>query len=184
MKKLTLLYILMILFSVAFTLPPYGSSGYEAFFTWKENRKLSWNDFQGKPNNNSSEVAMAASSVEFSYSTKNNQIEWTVTAKYYPRLSWSIKSLESDYILKHEQLHFDITELYTRLFRKQLKEKVHSAKDLAKLKSISNNILKKWTNEENNYDNETNHSVDIQKQRLWQLNIQERLDVLKDYSSK
>lgn len=168
----------------AFALPPAGDEGYKTFFTWNENRKLNWSDYQGKAINNAAEVAMTASSVEFSYYTKNNQIGWTVTAKYFPKLSWSKKNLESDYILKHEQLHFDITELYARLFRKRLKENVKSARDITLLRSIGKTIMKEWAEEENDYDNETKHSTDEQKQAEWNLNVQERLDALKEFASK
>lgn len=154
---------LFLLLISAKQLPPKGDIGYKTFFTWNENRKLNWNDFQGKPMDNVGEVAMAASAVEFYYYTKNKEVGWTVTAKYFPKLSWSKKKLQSDYILKHEQLHFDITELYARLFRQRLKESVKSTKDLNKLKAISKQIMKEWNDEENDYDRETNHSIDEKK---------------------
>lgn len=180
-------FIFISLFSLLISakqLPPKGDDGYKTFLTWNENRKLTWNDFQGKPMDNTAEVAMTASSVEFYYYTKNNQVGWTVTAKYFPKLSWSKKNLQSDYILKHEQLHFDITELYTRLFRKRLKESVKSIKDMDKIKSISKQIMKEWNNEENDYDRETQHSTDEKKQAEWNLNLQQRLDALKEFASK
>lgn len=180
-----ILFLYSIIISVlSFALPPAGNEGYDAFFTWTENKKLTWSDFQGDPLENSSEVAMATSSVEFFYATKNKQVTWTVTAKYFPKLSWSKKKLQSDYILKHEQLHFDITELYARLFRKRLKENVFSVNDIPKLNSISNNIMKEWSQEENLYDKETNHSMNEQKQAEWSVNLKQRLDALKEFASK
>lgn len=184
MKEQLLFILSFVCISTAFPLPPAGADGYKTFFTWTANRKLNWNDFQGNPVDNTSEVAMTASSVEFNYYTKNNQIGWKVTAKYFPKLSWSKKNLQSDYILKHEQLHFDITELYTRIFRKRLKENIYSTNDIAKLKSIGKDIMKEWAKEENNYDKETKHSTDENKQAEWNLNLQQRLNALKDYASE
>ncbi len=161
-----------------------GSGGYKVFFTWKADRRLIWSDFQAKPVDFASEVAMTASSVEFSYYTKRSQINWSVSAKYFPKLSWSKKELQSDYILKHEQLHFDITELYARLLRKRLKENILSVSDVFKIKSITKNIMKEWEEEENDYDRETKHSTDAQKQQEWNFNLQQRLDALKEFASK
>lgn len=165
-------------------LPPYGSKMYKTFFVWNENRKLNWNDFQGKTIANASEAAMTASSIEFSYAVKGDEITWIVTPKYYPKISWSKKNMQSAYVLKHEQLHFDITELYARLFRQRLVENVKSAKDIEKLKKISKQIIKEWQEEENDYDKETNHSIDEKRQAEWNLNVEERLNNLKEFTSR
>jgi hypothetical protein len=183
MKLSGILLLLSALTLLAFRLPPAGSEAYMSYFFWNENRKLNWDDFEGKPVANASEVAMTASSVEFSYKTKKNELNWTVNSKFYPKLSWSIKNKQSDYILQHEQLHFDITELYARLMRKRLTEEIKSAKDYQKLNVIGKDVLKKWQTEQNTYDRETRHSVDSVSQKRWNELIQKRLDELKAYSS-
>jgi hypothetical protein len=183
--KLGLVFILLY-FSLILQaeLPPYGSKMYKTFFVWNENRKLNWYDFQGKAIANASEAAMTASSIEFSYAVNGNQLTWLVTPKFYPKISWTKKNMQSDYVLKHEQLHFDITELYARLFRQRLFENVKSAKDIEKLKKISKQIIEEWQQEENDYDIETNHSIDEKKQAEWNLNVEERLINLKEFTSR
>lgn len=180
---LVFIFLLFSLFLNA-ELPPYGSKMYKTFFVWDENRKLNWQDFQGKAIANASEAAMTASSIEFSYAVKGNEITWIVTPKYYPKISWSKIDMQSDYVLKHEQLHFDITELYARLFRQRLSENVKSAKDIEKLKKISKQIIEEWQQEEIDYDKETNHSIDEKKQSEWNLNVAERLTNLKEFTSR
>lgn len=184
MKKILLSVFLYSLLNAAHALPPRGSEEYKTFFTWNENHKLKWSDFQAVPVPNSSESAMTASSVEFSYFTRGNQVSWEVTAKYFPKLSWSKRSDQSDYILQHEQGHFDITELYARMFRKQLAENIRSAKDVPKMSAISREILKDWDKEESAYDKETRHSLDSTRQKEWLTKLQQRLDALKDFASK
>jgi hypothetical protein len=174
----------LLLTAATYALPPASDERYNSFFTWTENKKLTWPDFQGVPIDNAAEVAMATSSVEYSYYTKNKQVFWTVLAKYYPKLSWSKKSKQSNYILQHEQLHFDITELYARLFRKRLAENIKSTGDLSKISGISNTIMKEWQEEQDDYDNETNHSMNEKKQAEWNLNLKQRLDALKEFASK
>lgn len=184
MKKLLLFISTVVSLVSAFGLPPAGDERYKTFFTWTENRKLSWSDFKGEAMEHAAEVAMTASSVEFSYYTKGNQITWTVMAKYFPTLSWSKENKQTDYVLKHEQLHFDITELYARLFRKRLSEQVKTSADLPVMRTIGKEIMKEWQLEENKYDLETKHSIDEQKQAEWALSIQKRLDALQAFSSK
>ena len=86
--------------------------------------------------------------------------------------------------MQHEQLHFDITELYARLFRKRLDENIKSTGDLSKISGISNTIMKEWQEEQDDYDNETNHSMNEKKQAEWNLNLKQRLDALKEFASK
>ena len=86
--------------------------------------------------------------------------------------------------MAHEQLHFDITELYARIFRKQLTENIKSVRDLSKIKGMGKQILSDWDKEEDLYDRETEHSINEAKQKEWILNIRQRLDELKDFASK
>lgn len=182
MKKIT--FILSILFLLSYSKAQPATGNYKEFITWKDSILLTWKDFKGEPIPNAAEAAMTASSMEFSYKTRGNQVFWNVNVKFFPLLSWSNKSKQSDYILKHEQLHFDITELYARLFRKQLKENIFSLKDISKIKTINKNILQQWQNEQDKYDRETNHSINETKQLEWNKNIQQRLEALKEFASK
>ena len=184
MKKDILLISLLLFLISSNALPPAGAREYESYFTWNENKKLNWNDFQGKSIKNTAEAAMTSSSVEFTYFTKGSQIRWEVKAKYFPKLSWSKKSSHSDYILQHEQLHFDITELYARLFRKRLEENVKTSKDIQMLNSIGKDIVREWQQEQSAYDKETKHSMDEEKQVEWNSNVLERLEELKEFASK
>jgi len=161
-----------------------ATGNFKDFIYWKDSTKLTWNDFKATAVTNAAEAAMTASSMEFSYNTKNTQLFWNVSVKFFPLLSWSKKSQQSDYILRHEQLHFDITELYARMLRKQLTENISSTKDIAKLKLINKTILQQWQNEQDKYDKETNHSINAIKQAEWNLSIQQQLNNLKNFASK
>jgi hypothetical protein len=161
-----------------------ATGNYKEFILWSDSLKLSWNDFKGTPIPNSAEAAMTASSMEFSYGTKGTKVTWNVTCKFFPQLSWVKQDKKSDYIFKHEHLHFDITELYARLFRKRLTENVRSNNDVSKMKIISKNIMKEWAEEQNKYDKETNHSINEEQQAIWNANVQKRLDELKAFATK
>ena len=164
-------------------LPPSGDIAYKTFFTWSENRKLQWVDFQGTAYPNADEVAMAATSVEFNYSTKGDKISWTVTSKFFPKASWTKIHTENEEVLKHEQLHFDITELYARTLRKALKENIFSRADLNKIRVISDQVLDQWSKEQDNYDKKTNHGINKQQQKYWENTIEKRLNALQEFAS-
>ena len=44
--------------------------------------------------------------------------------------------------------------------------------------------MKEWQEEQDDYDNETNHSMNEKKQAEWNLNLKQRLDALKEFASK
>ena len=95
----------------------------ESVLSWDASYKLSWSDFKAKPNTNSSAVAITASGIIFGFSIKqtdkNKVVSFTtdVYAHFYPEQSWYKMKRANNHILQHEQLHFDITELYARKFR-------------------------------------------------------------------
>lgn len=181
MKKISLF--LSFCFVLLFVKAQPETGDFSSAIIWNDTTKLTWSDFKAKAIPNAAEAAMTASSMEFSYNTKNSKIFWNVKVKFFPFLSWTKTAEQSDYILKHEQLHFDITELYARLLRKRLAENIHSSKDIQQLRAINKNILREWQNEQDKYDRETNHSINKAKQIEWNLSIQNRLNALLNYAS-
>ncbi|WP_223033904.1 DUF922 domain-containing protein [Hanstruepera marina] len=153
---------------------------------WQENYKLSWENFIGQPDPNSDAAAVTSSGITFGYrlSRVNNVIESIhveVTAHFYPEKSW-VKSNEADnHILAHEQLHFDITELYTRKLRKATSQVVVSQNANNELDAIHSRIVKELNDYQNHYDDETNYSRNHEAQAKWQKSIKEALEALKDY---
>lgn len=85
---------------------------------WSKNRKLTWEDFKGIPDRTDSLiVAGTTSTIKFEYSTTKNMItNYKLESIFIKSKSWSVTN--SVQLLAHEQLHFDITELYARKIRK------------------------------------------------------------------
>tara|TARA_R110000850_G_scaffold150497_1_gene273233 strand:- start:142589 stop:143122 length:534 start_codon:yes stop_codon:yes gene_type:complete len=139
---------------------------------WEENTKLSWKDFTGKPDSGNSFVASTHSSIVFSYKVTSENGKLTLTTQtdafFYPEMSWFIKGEVNDHILKHEQGHFDITELHARKLRKAFAEyKVtkNYKRELTAIFTTLNNDRQKM---QNLYDKETNHSRNVEKEINWQ----------------
>lgn len=156
--------------------------------SWTASYKLTWDDFKGKPNNNVGSVAITASGISFGYSIKENNnsivdFNTEVSANFFPEKSWYKKELANAHILNHEQLHFDITELFARKFRKEL-ERLKPENGIKKtFNHINRTINKELDAMQDLYDTETNHSINVEAQTKWQVYINEELDKLSQYKS-
>ncbi|MGB2759905.1 MAG: DUF922 domain-containing protein, partial [Maribacter stanieri] len=92
--------------------------------SWEPNFRFTWNDFKGDVPITSGAAATTASGITYRFSTyyENDElkVDYNVYAYFYPTKSWYKPKLCNEVTLLHEQLHFDITELYARKMRKQL----------------------------------------------------------------
>jgi len=156
--------------------------------TWDETSPLSWDMFQGAINNNSKAVALTASGLTFGYTfeqTNRNIVSFKakVYAHFYPHNSWVKPDSKTTYILGHEQLHFDITELYARMFRKELSGLRISNNLKQRIEEIHRRINMDLDKMQNLYDTESNHSINEEAQLRWEREVKEALDALSDYAS-
>ncbi len=166
-----------------------GASPNEESFTWNENRKLTWADFKGSVDPNSDAVALTASGITFGYSINrtNKRItgfKATIESHFYPYKSWYVRGKADDYILGHEQLHFDITELYARKFREQVARLKVSQNVKQQLDVLYANINKALAETQNAYDTQSAHSMDPEMQKKWDQRIKEELKLLDRYKSQ
>jgi len=152
---------------------------------WNENYKLSWADFQGIPPNRNSFVASTESGIYFSYSTENTNDEITLTtsvfAKFYPEKSWYLPNDVNAAILKHEQGHFDISEIHARELRKKFAAYTFSENYKNELQKIFSETENNRNTMQNKYDKETNHSKILEKQKDWEVFIKQELYRLKNW---
>lgn len=156
--------------------------------SWSESYKLTWSDFKGKPNKYVKAAAITASGISFGYSIKQsngNVVDFTteVFAHFYPEESWYKPGVADHHILGHEQLHYDITELYARRFRKSI-DSLKPEKDIKKvLNKLHKKTIKDLDAMQNLYDAETNYSIDYNEQLRWSLYISKKLEELSEFKS-
>ena len=174
--------------ALALTLMPSPNGGE---FSWSETKKLTWADFKGKPDINSDAVALTASGITFGYSYRQQRdtgeiISFTtdVNAYFYPNMSWYHKDRANNYILAHEQLHFDLTELYVRKFRKAVKDIPITKTIKSDLKKLQKDINSALSEAQNKYDFETNHSIIPEAQQRWIDSIHIELEKHKEFKSQ
>ena len=92
--------------------------------------------------------------------------------------------MKTDYILSHEQGHFDIAEIYARKLNKALKQYSFNVKTSPKeVPAMYQQIMKEEGQLQNQYDSETDFSRDKPQQAIWLEKIQRELDKLKEYAT-
>lgn len=179
MKQLIFIILIAIQFSFA----------QEDKMFWKEGRKLTWNDFKEKAPSFHSSAAITASGLSYGFSADINRgnvvVNYEIKAYFLTNESWVKPRFKNDeYLLEHEQLHFDITELYVRKFRKKLKG-VHFTKDVEnQINAIYKPIAKARIEMQKRYDAETDHSRNRTKQYQWKIKIATELKKLQEFASK
>lgn len=152
---------------------------------WDDARRLDWNDFQDKPDYAREAVAITASGIQYSYSAKlySDRVEYTTTveAQFFPKDSWYKREHANDTILGHEQLHFDLTELYARKLRKEIAFTQFTKNIKVEIKQIYDRVSKALGNAQNQYDSETDYSRDYPNQKRWEDSIKKELNRYSDY---
>ena len=97
---------------------------------WTADNKLSWENFEAKAAGKMFEAAKSEFKVDFKYQGKVKEgemiFEFDVTPMFIPEKSWCNKERATYELLMHEQLHFDITELFARKMRKKFREATFS----------------------------------------------------------
>jgi hypothetical protein len=164
-----------------------SSSSNADLIEWSDTRKLVWADFTGSLPEDAMQNA-AVTNCGFGYSSNKmtvfNKPELTVLNVFNRKLSW-VKSNQvyRQELLEHEQLHFDISELYARKLRKEFASTNFTYFNVKKkTESIYNQVQKQYLQRQQEYENESNYSLDKQKQAEWIKKIKEELNNLKEFS--
>ena len=146
---------------------------------WDSDLRLTWSDFRGKVPPASVPAATTASGISYKYSANlihhEVELDFEVNAYFYPNESWYKPEVCDDLILSHEQLHFDISELFARKMRDKLERTSFSDNVKAEIRKIYREILEELQKFQEQYDWETNFSRNAQKQLEWNKKIAEAL---------
>ncbi|MEZ4875755.1 MAG: DUF922 domain-containing protein [Flavobacteriaceae bacterium] len=152
---------------------------------WEENRPLTWQDFRGIPNRADDFVASTNSGVSFSFSFKETQeditITYTVASNFYPDLSWYRPERVTQYILEHEQTHFDISEIHARKLRKALSSLTHDRNFRVKAEAAYNALEAERRAMQRAYDSESDHSNVKEAEYQWRKKVSDELKALADW---
>lgn len=150
---------------------------------WEKGEPLEWSNFKARAPKLSGYEALSAVGISLGFNMQGDDVSIEVFSFFIPQKSWT-KDRKSQYLLNHEQMHFDISEIHARKMRKACMEAKWSAKSI---QNKLNDMLEKFTDAEDKmqekYDRETNHSIVKSKQEEWNVFIQNELQKLEPYSS-
>lgn len=160
---------------------------HEKEIEWSDTRKLTWEDFKGKekPVSNPGIAALTYCGFGFqtNYMTLFTKAKIFTTNSFTCMLSW-VRSDQKDRVdlLEHEQKHFDLCEVYTRLLRKKLEEKKLTVVNINTDAAILfKEVYALYLDRQELYDKQTNHGLNRQAQVDWGRDIQQELDRLYSY---
>ncbi|GMN08269.1 hypothetical protein MTsPCn5_36580 [Croceitalea sp. MTPC5] len=156
----------------------------EETLAWSWERRLTWNDFKGRVPPDAVPAATTASGISYKYSANllhhEVDLDFTVDAFFYPDESWYKPEVCDDLILSHEQLHFDISELFARKMRLKLERTAFTENVKSEIRKIYKETLKELSDFQDQYDWETNFSRNTKAQLEWNSRIAEALSRLED----
>ena len=149
---------------------------------WSAERKLTWSDFRAEPVKNSPAAALTSTSIKIDFESNNGSFQYHIRCRFDKNKSWV--RVRNDYILAHEQAHFDIAEIYARKLNKVLKAyKPNDAHLSSDVNRIYDSMMKEYYEKQEEYDDETNYSINKGKQEEWLKKVKEELSDLRDYAS-
>ncbi|MFO7673058.1 MAG: DUF922 domain-containing protein [Lutibacter sp.] len=158
------------------------SQNLDSTIIWTKNYKISWDDFLGKRLISKDNVA-AKSVLELYYIPgyhKKGYYSYTIIPVFNKyKSSVTDRNIK---LLEHEQIHFDILEIFSRKIRKQFEILKNCNESEYTHYKIFNNYLDSLKNYQERYDLETDHSLGEKKQEFWKKIVAIKLKELDSYS--
>ena len=156
---------------------------------WQSGLKLKYADFKADTKDiKGSAIANTASGFGFSVTDKNGEITGSIYVRFYCDKSWWKSELipeeKRDYVLAHEQLHFDICELFGRKLYKEILDLCNFGKlNNRTIKRLHSKLEKQYSNYQDKYDKETEHSTNRVEQFYWSKHVKAELEAMSGYSN-
>ena len=170
-----------ILFFCATPLAVFAQNNKEELLDWSDARKLTWADYKANPDPNSDAAASTTTNLVIDYKMTSHSFSYKIESQFSKSRSWGLH--KTDYILSHEQGHFDIAEVFARKLNKKISEYKFNAKTYQRdLQKIYEDVTKEKEDIQNKYDKETNHSIRKEEQAEWLKKIKSMLEEYADWA--
>jgi len=142
--------------------------------------KLTWADFNAKPNQESRFYAYSYWKITYSYTStvSSNKVSVNINARciFEKDRSWVKPEFMTQELLEHKQGHYYIGCLCALAFKKRVKEAILSKSTYkSQIKQIFNETLKEFLKLEKLYDEETCHFYNQEKQKIWDRDLNRKM---------
>jgi hypothetical protein len=153
---------------------------------WSASRQLTVTDFKGRPKPNQGHAALTSANINTGATCRGNVFAGTAQASFDPASSWVREpGTMTPALLRHEQLHFDIAEVYARRLRQQLGAMHTTCSELGTtFDRISQAAYAAWQQAEDSYDRDTNHGLQHERQAQWEAQVRQQLQELAAFAEK
>ncbi|MES2518424.1 MAG: hypothetical protein V4585_09975 [Bacteroidota bacterium] len=139
---------------------------------WSPIRKMTWADFTGTMPRNTKYSAQIFTNFEYLAPLKleNGKLTIDLQMKVYMLKSgsWTSSATLSEYSIAHEQLHFDLTKLIVERFKQKAKNILTVDNYDSELQLLFIEMYREMNKIQKEYDDESNHSINIFGQQKWQ----------------
>ena len=154
----------------------------EELIKWDSTRLLTWNDYKGRPDPASDAAASTTTYLGIEYRMDEKGFSYRIQCRFSLSRSWGRS--KTDFVLKHEQGHFDIAEIFARKLNKRMSEYTFNRNTYkTDLKEIYEGITKDKEAFQDLYDKETDHSRKKEQQLEWLKKIEKLLNDLSAYQA-
>lgn len=138
---------------------------------WSPSYQLRAEDYEGVPELASGFDAISIFPIVCDYymDSTTNSLKFNIYSFFEHSSSWiNPEKREDRDLLQHEQLHFDIVELYTRIIKQRIREyQAQGRKKEEDYVDLINTLLNEEGETQIRYDTETDLSRNDAKQKLW-----------------
>jgi hypothetical protein len=154
----------------------------DSLIDWKPGLKLTWDDFRRPPDPSSPNAALTGTIIRYDFGYNSvDGLKFHIHCQFNKNNSWGRN--KTDYILSHEQGHFDIAEIFARKLDKAFKEYTPTDNIKKDLNKIYSDIMHQYSERQLEYDKETNNSINKPEQEEWLRKISEELKDSQAYAN-
>ena len=157
--------------------------------SWSAGRPLTWEDFRGTPPATpGDEGARTAYSLFHGARCTGQRFEFVVIAAMLPRSSWVTANVLrnaalSARSLRHEQTHFDLSEVHARRMRRHFHELLSPCRrSETELNALAERFTRDEAQAQRNYDDDTNYGRNPGKQTEWNDEAARQIVLLKEFA--
>ena len=153
----------------------------EDFIKWQESRRLTWEDFKAEPMKLGNTAAMTTTHLGFAYNVSNGKVTYRIDCRFEKNKSWGL--VKNDWILRHEQGHFDIAEIFARRLNRLTSEYQFNRTSFQKdIDGIYRSVVDEKEKFQQHYDDETDYSRNKTNQEEWFKKIEAELKQSKNWA--
>jgi hypothetical protein len=152
---------------------------------WSKTKKITWNNYKKAYNHTMVNPLMTMISTHYIHyvTQKGDTLVVDNYPIFFPKDSYVKPELKTKTRLQHEQVLFDLYEVWARKLKKDIATASFSSHSYTVyLQSMHKTNLQNRNNEILKYRNETNYGENAAKQKEWAAKIQKELQELEKYN--